>query len=97
MERHIDEHTAEPQLKQIMDLAANNHQRFVIERQGEPAIVIMGVQEFIRLAAPAPDWLQEAWKVAKERGIDTMTVEEIDQEIATYRREKASAVQHKTR
>jgi hypothetical protein len=97
MERHIDEHTAETQLKQIMDLAANNHQRFVVDRQGEPAIVIMGVQEFIRLAAPAPDWLQEAWKGAKERGIDTVTMEEIDQEIAAYRREKASALEHETR
>jgi PHD/YefM family antitoxin component YafN of YafNO toxin-antitoxin module len=97
MERHIDEHTAETQLKQIMDLAANQHLRFVVDRQGEPSIVIMSVQEYIRLAMPAPDWLRQAWKGAKERGIDTMTMEEIDAEIAQYRREKALAMEHETR
>jgi hypothetical protein len=88
MERLIDEHTAETQLKQIMNLAANERLRFVVDRQGEPDIVIMSVQEYIRLAMPAPDWLQQAWKGAKDRGIDTMTMEEIDAEIAEYRREK---------
>ena len=89
MERHIDERTAETQLKQIMDLAANERLRFVVDRQGEPSIVIMSVQEYIRLAMPAPDWLQQAWKESKENGLDTMTMEEIDAEIAEYRREKA--------
>jgi hypothetical protein len=97
MESRIDEQTAEIQFKQVMDQAANNRQRFIIDRQDGSAVVIMSVQDYIRLAIPAPDWLQKAWKGAKERGIDTMTMEEVDAEIAEYRREKASASEQTTR
>ena len=95
MERHIDEHTAETQLKQIMNLAASKQLRFVVDRQGEPSVVIMSVQEYIRLAMPAPDWLQAAWKESKENGLDTMTMEEIDAEIAEYRREKKLGIDYR--
>ena len=88
MESRIDEQTAETQFKQVMDQAANNRQRFIIDRQDGSAVVIMSVQDYIRLAIPAPDWLQKAWKESKENGLDTMTMEEIDAEIAEYRREK---------
>ncbi len=88
MESRIDEHTAETQFKQIMDLAANNHQRFVVERGEDPAIVIMSVEEYLRSAVPAPEWLKAAWRESKENGLDTMTMDEIDAEIAEYRREK---------
>ncbi len=97
MQSRIDEQTAEVQFKQVMDQAANNRQRFIIDRQDGSAVVIMSVQDYIRLAIPAPDWLQKAWKGAKERGIDTMTMEEIDAEIADYRREKALALEQTTR
>ncbi len=97
MQSRIDEQTAESQFKQVMDQAANNRQRFIIDRQDGSAVVIMSVQDYIRLAIPAPDWLQKAWKGAKERGIDTMTMEEIDAEIAEYRREKALASEQTTR
>ena len=45
------------------------------------------MQDFIRTAAPPPDWLQKAWSGAKRRGLDTLTPAEIDAEIATHRRE----------
>jgi hypothetical protein len=38
-------------------------------RRGEPAVVIMSVQDFIRTAAPLPDWLTKAWAGAKRRGL----------------------------
>jgi hypothetical protein len=51
----------------------------------------MSVQDFIRTAAPASDWLQKAWKGAKRRGLDKLTPEDINTEIAAYRREKKHA------
>jgi len=91
MERRIDAHIARTQFGQIMDLATKNNERFVVDRRGEPAVVIMSVQDFIRTAAPPPDWLQNAWTGAKRRGLDTLTAEDIDAEIAAHRRENGLA------
>ena len=88
MDRRIDAHIARTQFGQIMDLATRNNERFVVDRRGEPSVVIMSVQDFIRTAAPPPDWLQKAWAGAKRRGLDALTSEDIDAEIAARRRGK---------
>ena len=86
MDRRIDAHIARTQLGQIMDLAVKNNERFIVDRRGEPSVVIMSVQDFIRTAAPPPDWLTKAWAGAKRRGLDTLTLDDIDAEIAAHRR-----------
>ena len=48
MDRRIDAHIARTQFGQIMDLATKNNERFIVDRRGEPAVVIMSVQDFIR-------------------------------------------------
>jgi prevent-host-death family protein len=88
MDRRVDAHLARTQFGQIMDRAMENNERFVVERRGEPAVVIMSVQDFIRTAAPPPDWLEKAWAGAKKRGLDKLTSQEIDAEISAYRRRK---------
>ena len=35
---------------------------------------------------PAPDWLQRSWESAKQEGLDQLTMEEIDEEIAAARK-----------
>ena len=97
MNRRIDAHVARTQLGQIMDMASKNNDRFVVDRRGEPTVVIMSVQDFIRTAAPPPDWLQKAWAGAKRRGLDTLTLNDIDAEIDAARQEKESAVQSEAR
>jgi Antitoxin Phd_YefM, type II toxin-antitoxin system len=86
MDRRIDAHIARTQFGQIMDLATKNNERFIVDRRGEPAVVIMSVQDFIRTVAPPPDWLEKAWSGAKRRGLDTLTPAEIETEIAAHRR-----------
>jgi hypothetical protein len=51
-------------------------------------VVIMSVQDFIRTAAPPPDWLQKAWSGAKRRGLATLARADIDAEITAHRRKK---------
>ena len=92
MDRRIDAHLARTQFGQIMDLAIRDNARFVVDRRGEPAVVIMSVQDFIRTAAPAADWLQKAWAGSKRRGLDALTPAEIDAEIAAQRRSKKDGV-----
>lgn len=91
MNRRIDAHLARTQFGQIMDLAIRNNDRFVVDRRGEPAVVILSIRDFIRTAAPPPDWLEKAWAGAKRRGLDALTTEEIDAEIAAYRREEGGS------
>ena len=88
LNRRVDAHLARTQFGQIMDRAIENNERFVVERRGEPAVVIMSIQDFIRTASPPPDWLEKAWSGAKKRGLDKLTPQDIDNEIAAYRREK---------
>lgn len=89
MNRRVDAHLARTQFGQIMDRAVENNERFVVERRGEPAVVIMSVQDFIRTTAPAPDWLEKAWKGAKKRGLEKLSAAQIDAEVSSYRREKS--------
>jgi prevent-host-death family protein len=91
MGRRIDAHVARTQFGQIMDLAVKHNERFIVDQRGEPAVVIMSVQDFIRTVAPLPDWLAKAWAGAKRRGLETITLEEIDAEIDEHRREKKPA------
>ena len=88
MNRRIDAHIARAQCGQIMNLATKNNERFVIDRRGEPAVVAMRVQDFVRTVAPPPGWLQKAWAGAKRRGFDALTPVDIDAEINAHRRSK---------
>jgi hypothetical protein len=87
MDRRIDVHVASTQFGQIMDLAVRNNERFIVDRRGEPSVVIMSVQDFIRTAAPPPGWLANAWAGAKRRRLDTLTLDDINAEIDAQRRE----------
>ena len=91
MDRRIDAHIARTQFGQIMDLAVKNNERFIVDRRGEPAVVIMSVQDFVRTAAPPPDWLQKAWAGAKRRGLDALTLDDINTEINAHRSKKRAA------
>ena len=87
MDRRIDAHIARTQFGQIMDLAVTKNERFIVDRRGEPAIVIMSVQDFVRTAAPPPDWLQRAWSGAKRRALDAVTLDDVNAEVEAHRRE----------
>ena len=88
MERRVDAHVARTQFGQIMNRAIENNERFVVDRRGEPAVVIMSVEDFIKTVAPPPRWLEKAWSNAKHRGLDKLTPQQIDLEIKAYRREQ---------
>jgi hypothetical protein len=74
-------------LDDIIDRATKHNERVVVGRDGEPAVVIMSVQDFVRTLAPPPDWLSHAWTHAREAGVDRLSAEEIAAEIAAARAE----------
>ena len=88
MERRVDAHIARTQFGQIIDRAEDHHERFVVDRRGEPAVVIMSVEDFIKSVSPPPKWLEKAWAGAKTRGLDKLSPQDIDAEVKAHRREK---------
>lgn len=42
----------------------------------------------IRAVPAVPDWLQQSWESAKKQGVDTLTIEEIEAEIAAARKQR---------
>jgi len=88
MTRKISALTARTQLGQIMNRAVENNDRFLVERNGEPAVLILSVTDYVKTFAPPPDWLEKSWQSAKRHGLDKLTIKEIDAEIAASRRER---------
>jgi prevent-host-death family protein len=80
--------TARTQFGQIMDRAVDRQERFLVDRRGEPAVIIMSVDDYLRTIAPEDKALKAIRDQAKKAGLDRLTMEEIDAEIAAYRREK---------
>jgi hypothetical protein len=54
-------------------------------------------EELIRLVGPEPAWLERLRSDAEARGLDKITMEEIDAEIEAYRQEKRAAHGKETR
>ena len=88
MTRKISALTARTQLGQIMNRAVEHNERFLVERNGEPAVLILSVKDFVKTLAPPPDWLEKSWESARRHGLDKLTMEDIDIEISAHRHEK---------
>ena len=62
-----------------------------MERNGEPAVLILSVSDYVKTFAPPPNWLEKSWDNAKRRGLDKLTMKDIDAEIAASRRERRAS------
>src|SRR3972149_11830428 len=80
--------TARTQLGQIMRRAKQKDERFIVDRRGEPQVVILSIKDYINLIAPTPKWLRDIQEDAKQKGLHKLTMREIDAEIAAARREQ---------
>jgi prevent-host-death family protein len=79
--------TARTQFGQIMRRAKRNRERFVVDRRGEPQVIIMSVEDYVDTIAPPPEWLQDIWAGSKRRGTHKLTSRQIDLIIGKARRE----------
>lgn len=80
--------TARTQLGQILKRVKSRRERFVIGRRGEPQAVILGIDDFLETFAPAPEWMRMSWRLAKRNGTASLTMRQIDTEIARARAER---------
>jgi len=87
MTRKITAVTARTQFGQIMDMAVGHNDRFLVERNGEPAVLILSVADYVKALAPPADWLIDVQNDAKSKGLDKLTIAEIEVEIAAARQD----------
>jgi prevent-host-death family protein len=74
--------TARTQLGQILRRVKGRRERFLIGRRGQPQAVLLGIDDFMQTFAAAPDWLERSWKAAERNGTASMSMRQIDAEIA---------------
>jgi prevent-host-death family protein len=78
--------TARTQLGQIMKRATKNRERFVVDRRGEPQVVIMSIDDFVKTIAPEPPVLAAIRYKSNAKGTSKLTMRQINAEISSYRK-----------
>src|SRR5579864_5271544 len=82
--------TARTQFGQILKRVNQKNERFIVDRRGDPQAIIMSLRDYIDIIAQAPKALRAIQAEAKRKGLDKLTMRQIDAEIAKVRREQAN-------
>lgn len=90
--RVISALTARTQLGAIMQRARDNQERFIVDRRGEPQVVILSVEDYFRNVVKEPQSLVRLQAEAKKRGLDKFPMSAIDREIRRIRKVRQRGV-----
>ena len=66
----------------------DEHRSLVIEKRGMPKAVLIGIRDYVRLAAPEPEVLKAIGEESRRKGTDKLTSRQIDQVIQAARARK---------
>jgi len=77
--------TARSRFGQILEEVEKRRRSFVIEKRGSPKAVLLGIQDYIRLAAPEPEVLKRLGEASIRRGTDKLSMRQIDRVIKVAR------------
>ena len=88
MTKLIDALSVRTSLGEVMEEAEKKNTRFLVSRRGRPAVVILGVEDYLRNIVKRNELLAEVQLGAKKAGLDKITDGEINSEIIAYRRPK---------
>jgi prevent-host-death family protein len=90
MPKVISALAARTQFGQILRRARQLQERFVVDKRGEPQVVIMGVKDFLKTVAPEPEVLAAIRAEARRSKRNRLTLPQINREIAAFRSSKPS-------
>ena len=68
--------------------AGKKQERFVVDKRGEPKVIIMGVRDFLKTIAPEPAVLAAIRAESVKNKTSKISRKQIDVEIAAYRKER---------
>jgi prevent-host-death family protein len=80
--------TARTQFRQILKRVRHNKENFIVSDKGEAQAVIISMEEYLRSIVPTPEPLRAIQAAAKAKGLDKLTMRQIDTEIRKSRRER---------
>ena len=66
----------------------DEHRSLVIEKRGVPKAVLLGIRDYVRLAAPEPEVLKAIGEESRRKGTDKLTSRQIDRVIKAARTRK---------
>ena len=66
----------------------DEHRSLVIEKRGVPKAVLIGIRDYVRLAAPEPEVLKAIGEESRRKGTDKFTSRQIDQAIKAARAQR---------
>ena len=66
----------------------DEHRSLVIEKRGVPKAVLIGIRDYVRLAAPEPEVLKAIGEESRRKGTDKLTSRQIDRVIKAARARK---------
>jgi prevent-host-death family protein len=84
----IDALTVRTRFGEIMETVEREQVRYVVSRRGKAKMVLMSVRDYLKNIVKKPDILVQLQMDAKKAGRDTISDQEIDAEIAAYRKSK---------
>jgi len=88
MTKVISATKASGKLDQLIRKANRQRVRFILEKPGEAAGVLVGIQDYLRLFAPEPEVLKLIGEESKKKRTNRLSMPHIDREIRAYRKAK---------
>ena len=88
MTKNVSAFIARTQFGQILERVSQHNERFVVTKKGEAKAVILGVKDFLQAIAETPEPLAALQREAIKSGANQLTLEEIEEEIASVRQAK---------
>lgn len=91
MTKTIPAATARTQFGQILELVQTKRARFIVSRNGEPAAVILAIEDYLETLGGTPGVLARLQAAARKRRLNLLSMKDIDAEVAAVRTEKRAA------
>ena len=79
---------ARTQFGQLLELAQTKGTRFVVSKNGQPAVAIIPIADYLERTRGTPAALAKLQVAAKKRRLDLLTLGDIDREVAAVRRRR---------
>lgn len=79
---------ARTQFGQIMRRARTENARFIVDKRGQPQVVIMGIGDFIQTIAPEKKVMAAVRATARKKGTNRLTLRDINRVIRAARKGK---------
>jgi prevent-host-death family protein len=93
----IDALEARTHFGEVMEQAEKGNARFLVSRRGKPKVMILSVADYLKNVVKEDAILAEIQLTAKQLGLDKMTEDEIEAEIAASRQDRRKDKKASTR